>query len=88
MLLPKHRDTYVDNREEEAPPAGEDEEASAVADKVVLGLLVRVEAGNNSRRDHGNDEGQEGEDTEGDRVTAADCRAKIDHGIGMQRLLE
>ena len=73
--------TYVNQREEEAPPAGEDHETSRVTDKLRGGLAVGVEVGDDRRGDDSHNEGNHGEDTESDRVTATDGRAEVDHGI-------
>lgn len=73
--------TYVNQREEEAPPAGKDHETGRVTDEMRRGLAVGVEVGHHRGSDDGHNEGNHGEDTESDRVTATDGRAEVDHGI-------
>lgn len=80
-VLGRAESTYVNKREDEPPPAGKHKEASAVAHHRRLGLVARVEVGNNGRSNHSDNEGSESKDAEGDRVAATNGGAKVEHGI-------
>ncbi|KAI3475882.1 hypothetical protein L1887_62642 [Cichorium endivia] len=71
--------TYVDGADEEAPPAGKEEEAGGVLDALGWRVAVRVVVGHQRRGNHGDDEGDKGEQQEADGVAPADGCGRVDH---------
>lgn len=73
------RDTHVNDTDEEAPPSGEDKEASSVVDTHGRRIVVLVVISDERRSNHTDDESDEGEYHEGDGVTPADEGGTVNH---------